>query len=196
MTATTHTPASYRSRSHGLVLYPDCSEHVNALELIKTSFEHLYILHDKDKNSDSDSLKKAHWHVIIKTRNATWNTALAKQLGLASNYFQQVRNESAMVGYLIHWNEESKHQYDLEECKGSESLKKLLRKITVEEQITEGEKVLELIEWIENCDKPLDIAGFAKLCAGTDRWDIFRRSASIFLKIIEEKNKKLKGEIS
>jgi len=187
-------PASYRSRAHGLVLYPDCPEHVEALKRIYTTFEHIYILHDKDKNDDG-SPKKPHWHVVIKTRNATWNTALAKQLGLKSNYFQQVRNEAAMVGYLIHWNEETKHQYDLEECQGSESLKKLLRKITVEQEITEGEKVLELIEWIETCDRPLDIAGFAKVCAGTDRWDIFRRSAMIFLKIIEEKNKKLKGEI-
>ena len=173
-------PSSYRSRAHGLVLYPDCPEHVEALKRIHTTFEHIYILHDKDKNEDGTT-KKAHWHVVIKTRNATWNTALAKQLGLTSNYFQQVRNETAMVGYLIHWNEETKHQYDFEECLGSDSLKKLLRRITVEQEITEGEKVLELIEWIETCDRPLDIAGFAKVCAGTDRWDIFRRSAMIFL---------------
>ena len=73
-------------------------------------------------------------------------------------------------------------------------LKKTSQKITVEQELTEGEKVFELIEWIETCDMPIDIAGFAKVCAGTDRWDIFRRSATIFLKIIEEKNKKLKGE--
>ena len=189
------TPASYRSRAHGLLLYPDCPEHVKALELLQTSFEHLFILHDKDKDEKTGELKKPHWHVVIKTRNATWSTAICKQLGIESNYCQQIRNESAMVGYLVHWNEENKHQYDFEECKGTEKLKKLLRKITVEEELTEGEKVLELIEWIENCDKPLDIAGFARVCAGTDRWDIFRRSASIFLKIIEEKNKKLKGQL-
>lgn len=36
-------PASYRSRAHGLLLYPDCPAHVKALELLQTSFEHLYI---------------------------------------------------------------------------------------------------------------------------------------------------------
>lgn len=184
---------SYRSRRHGLLLYPEDQSHVQAFEKLKTMYEYLSILHDKDINPDG-SLKKPHWHVVIGTRNATWNTSISKDLNLPVNYIQQIRNESAAIGYLIHWNEESKHQYDLEECVGTQKFKDLLRKITVEEEIPEGVKVVELIEWIENCDRPLKIADFAKVCAATDRWDIFRRSASIYLKIIEEKNKTFRGE--
>lgn len=189
--STYRVQAGYRSRKHGLLLYPDDKSHVEALEIIKLTYEYLAILHDKDKD-DSGKPKKAHWHVVLSTRNATWNTSIAKELAITVNYIQKIRNEESAVCYLIHWNEETKHQYELEECFGTNKLKNLLLKVTQEEQKTESEKVLELIEWITNADRYMSITDFARVCAATDRWDIFRRSASIFLKILDETNNKSK----
>lgn len=184
---------TYRGCWHGILLYPEDKSHVDALSKLSTAFETIAVLHDKDKEKDG-SLKKPHWHVVVNTRNQTWNTSIAKQVGIKLNYIQKLRNPEAAIEYLIHWNEESKYQYPIEDCFGATRLKNLLKKITVEEQIPECEKVLELIEWITNADRPITISSFARVCASTDRWDIFRRSASIYMRIIDEHNSRFRDK--
>lgn len=178
----------YRSRKHALLLYPDDSTHVHALEKIKTSYGYLAILHDKDLTEKGEK-KKSHYHVVVNYKNATWNSAVSKDFGISENYIQQVRNEEAILEYLIHANEEGKYQYQLEEVFGSKNLKEKLVKLIENEQVSEGDKVIELIEFIENADKYISVTSFAKYCARAGRWDIFRRSGSIFIKMIDEKNK-------
>lgn len=182
----------YRSKKHLLLLYPGCAEHVAALEKLKATYEHVGILHDKDID-ESRAIKKPHWHIILITKNATWNTALAKELGVTANYVERVRSEEAACQYLVHNNEETKHHYDTNEIFGSPSALKMFDKAIEIGEVSEGEKVLELIDIIESSDKPLTMSAFARYCAANNRWDIFRRSASIFIKMIEEQNKKLKG---
>lgn len=53
---------------------------------------------------------------------------------------------------------------------------------------SEGEKVVELIEFIKNYDGRLSITEFASYCAQNGYWAEFRRSGAIFCKIIDEKN--------
>jgi len=183
---------SYRSKKHLLLLYPDCVEHVSALEKLKATYEHVGILHDKDTD-DSGAIKKAHWHILIVTKNCTWNTAIAKELGITVNYVERVRSEEAACQYLIHNNEELKHHYDKSEVFGTPSALKMFDRALELGEISEGEKVIELIEIIESSEKQLTMSAFARYCAANNRWDIFRRSASIFIKMIEEKNKELKG---
>jgi len=180
--------SKYRSRKHALLLYPDDVSHVAAMEKIKTSYGYLAILHDKDIDA-TGGLKKAHWHVIVNYKNATWNSAVSKDFGIAENYIQQVRNEEAILEYLIHANEEEKHQYSLDEVFGTKNLKEKLTSLIENEQLTEGDKVIELIDFIENADKHITVTSFARYCAMVGRWDIFRRSGSIFIKMIDEKNK-------
>ena len=183
---------SYRSKKHLLLLYPDCAEHVVAFEKLKATYDHIGVLHDKDTD-DSGFLKKAHLHIIIVTKNATWNTALAKDLGITVNYIERVRSEEAACQYLIHNNEETKYHYDKNELFGTPQALKMFDKVIEQGEVSEGEKVVELIEIIEGSEKPLTMAAFARYCASNNRWDIFRRSASIFIKMIEEQNQKLKG---
>jgi len=179
----------YRSRKHCVLLYPDCAEHLVILEKIKTTYEHAGILHDKDVD-ESGNVKKPHYHIVVSFKNAMWNTAISKELGLPLNLIQQCRNEESALAYLIHFLEENKHHYALDEVFGTSSLKKALKAVTEKETLSEGDKVIELLEMIENADKHIDLMSFSKMCASAGRWDIFRRSASIFLKVIEEKNKK------
>lgn len=182
----------YRNRRHAVLLYPDCSDHVSALSLIEKTYDYCYILHDKDTNEDG-SLKKPHWHVVISCKHAVWNTALSKDLDIPLNYIQEIRNIDLMLEYLIHANEEDKHQYSLDDVKGSANLKQKLKKNLEIDTLSEGDKVIELIEIIENTDKVISISSFSRACATMGRWDVFRRSGAIFLKMIEEKNKKLQS---
>lgn len=182
----------YRNRRHAILLYPDCPAHVSALELIEKTYDHCYILHDKDLNEDG-SIKKPHWHVVLYCKHAIWNTALAKDLDLTLNYIQEIRNADLMLEYLIHANEEDKHQYSLDEVKGTAFLKQQLKKNLEVDTLSEGDKVIELIDFIENADKEISVSSFSRACAIMGRWDVFRRSGAIFLKMIEEKNKMLRG---
>lgn len=53
---------------------------------------------------------------------------------------------------------------------------------------SETEKVIELIDIIENSDGIISIPDFKKFCATNDYWSEFRRSGNIFCKIIDEHN--------
>jgi len=117
----------------------------------------------------------------------------SKELGITVNYVERVRSEEAACQYLIHNNEETKHHYEIKELFGSPSGLKMFDKAIEQGEVSEGEKVIELIEIIESSENPLTMSAFARYCAANNRWDIFRRSASIFIKMIEEQNKKLKG---
>lgn len=137
-----------------LLLYPDNEQHVNALDTIIKTYDHCGILHDRDVwADDSDDhkqgeSKKLHHHVIIRTKNATWNTALASDLGIDVKFIEQVKNTDNALQYLIHYNDTDKTQYSIDEVYGSMRTK-LTESINKCEK-SEGEKVVELIAYIES----------------------------------------------
>ena len=107
-----------RSTNWCLVLYQDDVTHVKALEIIKEKYNYACILHDKDMNSNNE-LKKAHYHVVLYTgRNAKWNTSIANDLGIEVNYLQQCKNRDKALEYLIHFNDSSKYQYNINDVQG------------------------------------------------------------------------------
>lgn len=175
----------YRSRTHMLLLYPDEVTHVEALEKIKQSYDHAYILHDKDK-TDEGELKKAHWHVVLRFNQAVWSSAICKDIGIQDNYIEDVKKFDNALQYLIHYNDTNKAQYSVDEVKGNLRTK-LVESINKVEK-SEGEKVCELIEFIKSCDEKLTITDFASYCALNGYWAEFRRSGAIFCKIIDEHN--------
>lgn len=175
----------FRGRNIGLLLYPDDKSHMQALETIKTEYEHAYILHDKDCDDDG-VLKKAHYHVIVNFKQARWNTALAKELDIKTNYMQQIKNNDAMMEYLIHLNDEDKHQYDVSEIKGT--MKQKCIKVINNDGKDECVKVIELIEYIDSNKHYITYRSFAHWCASQGYWDIYMRSASIMNNIIKEHN--------
>lgn len=178
---------NYRSRRHCLLLYPDDETHMQALDYIKHNYEHLYILHDKDVNKDTGELKKAHYHVIIEFKSAKWCSALAKELGITENYIEQVNNYEKALEYLIHFNDDEKFQYNLDDVKGT--FKDKLYKFIHNDGKDENEKSMELIDYIVNYPAELSVSSFAYWCASVGKWDIFRRSSHIFIRIIDEHNK-------
>lgn len=179
----------FRDRTMALMLYPEDSTHVQAIEKIKESYDYAFILHDKDCDEDG-VVKKAHWHVVLRFKNQNWNSSVAKDLGIELNYIQKVKNFDNALQYLIHYNDTDKYQYDLSEVKGN--LRSRLKEKINASNKTEGEKVMELIEWIESYDSIVSVKALAKYCAENGYWAEFRRSASIFIKILDEHNMKFR----
>lgn len=178
----------YRSRVHMLLLYPDCEAHCQALEKIKQSYDFAMCLHNRDVTEDGE-LKKEHWHVVLRFNQAVWSSAICKELGIEHNYIEDVKRIDNALQYLIHYNDNEKAQYTIEEVQGN--LKTKLKESISKVEKSEGEKVCELIEYIESQEEKITIKNFANFCASNGYWAEFRRSATIFIKIIEEHNQRL-----
>lgn len=177
----------FRSKKFCLLLYPlEDDTHKQALEYIKLNYDYASIVHDKDTNEQGE-VKKSHTHVVISIPNAKWNTALAKELGITENYIERCRGLENALEYLIHFNDDSKHQYSLDEVKGN--LKKKLKKIMLNDGQDEEDKVELLIDFITTYPGFLRFGDFSTYCVSLGMWSVFRRSASIFVKLIEEHNK-------
>lgn len=187
----------YRSRTHMLLLYPEDVTHSVAIDRIKQSYDYALILHDKDRFTEEDekknpehkagTIKKAHYHVILRFPHHKWNTALSNELGIDENYIQEVKQFNNALMYLIHYNDTDKTQYDISDVKGN--LKTRLQEAINKIEKSEGEKVSELIQFIKQYDGCVSVTEFAEFCALNGYWSEFRRSGSIFCKIIEEHNK-------
>ena len=108
----------YRSRVHMLLLYPSDESHVLALEKITLSYDYAYILHNKDIAEDG-SIKKHHWHVVLRFNQAVWSSAICKELGIEHNYIENVKRFDNALQYLIHYNDTDKAQYSVDEVFGN-----------------------------------------------------------------------------
>ena len=175
----------WRDRTFMLLLYPEDTSHLNAIEKIKQSYDYAIILHDKDVTEDGE-IKKPHYHVVLRFTNQKWNTAIAKDLGITYNYIRKVDRFNQALEYLVHLNDVDKFQYDISEVKGTLSNK--VKELVNVCNKSEGEKVIELIEYIENHSGKIRLKEFSLYCAKSGYWAEFRRSASIFIKIIDEHN--------
>lgn len=180
----------FRNRNMLLRLYPDDLTHVGAMDKIKENgYDYAAILHDKDVAEDS-TLKKPHWHVVLSLgKHARWNTAVCKELGIDARHTEEPRNLNNSLMYLIHANDPDKHQYDPEEVLGP--MKTRLKGLLNSLDKTEGEKVVELIDFIKRHSGALSVTDFATYCAKNGYWSEFRRSGAIFCRMIDEKNKVL-----
>lgn len=179
----------YRARVHMLLLYPENEIHANAVEKIKSSYDYAMVLHNRDVTEEGE-LKKEHWHIVLRFSQAVWNTAIAKELGIEERFIEQSRKFENSLQYLMHYNDTDKVQYSIDEISGT--LKKRLQESINKVEKSEGEKVTEIIEYIDTQEK-ITFRDFAKYCAENGYWPEFRRSASIFIKIIEEHNYKIEN---
>lgn len=172
----------YRSRKFCILLYPEDNTHIEALEFIKNHYDYAYILHDKDWDKNGE-IKKEHYHIVINCPNAIWNTALSVKLGIEINYIQNCRNYDLALNYLIHMNDDTKHQYDIEEVKGTlvEKIKKALNN----DDVAEDEKVMIMINYLEST-QDLSFKSFVIYACNNGYYDVFRRSATIFIKLLDE----------
>lgn len=176
-----------RSIHWALVLYPsEDPTHKHALDFIKENYKkYAFIKHDSDV-LDDNTLKKEHYHVVISFSNYRWRSAISNELGITPNYIEKVRNLENALKYLIHYNNSNKYQYDINQVQGT--LKTKLETFINNEDKTESEKVLELLEYIDSVESYIRLSDFIKFCCSSNLYDIYRRSATTFIKLLDEHN--------
>lgn len=173
---------TFRSRRFCVLLYVDNEKHKQVIENIMNMYDYAIILHDKDYNENGE-IKKPHYHAIIQTKNAVWNTALSLKIGIELNLIQNCRNLELALNYLIHFNDDSKYQYDINEVSGS--LKSKLEKQIINDGVSEDDKVLMFIEYLNNTND-FSLKSMVKFACDNGYYDVFRRSGIIFIKLLEE----------
>ena len=148
-------PNKFRDRKFVAVLYPEDETHVAAIEkLMSGGYNFAAILHDKDVYEDGENkgeLKKPHWHIVLRFKNAVWNTAIAKELGITPNYLEACKDTDASLLYLVHYANPEKHQYEYESVFGPMKTKLA----TLLSDTDEGTRALNVIDIIEGHPGPI-----------------------------------------
>ena len=176
----------FRARNFNLILYEEDETHKKAIEYIKKNYDFAMILHDRDVDNITGEIKKPHYHFVIRFQNARWNTSLAEDLGITSNYIEESRSLKRSLLYLIHYYDEDKYQYSLEYIEGS--LKGKLFEIIKNGEKTENEKMQELLDYIDNSEQCISIPQFIRYCVSIGYTDVVRRDFCLLVPIIEEHN--------
>lgn len=186
-----------RSKVFLLLLYPDEDvTHAKALEYIKANYDYAAICQDKDTYLEDTTindvvhhegeLKKAHYHVVVRFKNARWLTAIAKDLDIAENYIRVSHNFVRSLLYLVHYYEPDKYQYNPNEVFGT--LKQRFKEAYSSEGKSESEKVMDIFAEIDKCEFKVDFQVFVKHIASIGYWDVLRRSSSLILRYLDLHN--------
>lgn len=181
-----------RSRVFILDLYPNEDEtHRNALDHIIKNYEYAYIVHDKDYDKETGELLKPHTHCVLKFANARSLKSVADELEITSNYIRKANSYESSLLYLIHYRNDDKHKYDLDEVQGPLK-KKLIRLIKNENKDDEDDVISEIIGYIDSYINILTIRKLSEWIAKNGYWPYFRRNAYIIKTIVDEHNNELR----
>lgn len=132
-----------RSRTFLCVLYPDCFEHqkmMSYLTQMSGIFEWVRILHDKDKLDSIDpaqnalstgqEYKKAHYHYMIRFKDARTLLSTEKFFHVWCKHFEICQSIPGSLMYMIHQTPEcfelGKTPYSVEQLEGSSRLISML----------------------------------------------------------------------
>lgn len=190
-----------RSRNWCLLLYPEDPTHVRALELLEEhKYRYVGIRHDKDVWSEQEckdgkhvvgDIKKEHWHIVIKCKQARWNTAISKDLGIAPNYLQICADFDEAVLYLTHVNQPEKHQYESTEAFGN--LTGHLEKLLLDED--EGTRVLEIVKCIDSQPGLARYRDILVYCCNNGLYGEFRRLGCGVKYLLDEHNADVQADV-
>lgn len=174
----------FRDRKFVLVLYPEDPTHSAAIEKMKSGgYNFAAILHDKD-TLETGELKKAHWHVVVRFKNAVWNTSIAKDLGIASNYLEACKDVDAALLYLVHFGNEDKYQYEFESVFGPLSV----RLSTLLAEPDEGARVLTLLDIIDSSPGCISYSELLKKAVAAGVYSDLRRMGTLGVALVREHN--------
>lgn len=107
----------YALKSVALVCYPESLPVGGVMLIIKTLpvERFAYILHDKDMLPDGTP-KKTHIHVLLWFNKYVNTRSLLKKFGLSPEFCPQtIKCKEKMERYLLHLDDEKKHQYFMSE---------------------------------------------------------------------------------
>lgn len=175
-----------RSSNWCLVLYPqEDKTHELALKIIKKEYNYACIVHDNDLDSKGE-IKKSHTHVVLSFKSQRWRNSLALELGITPNYLERCRNLESSLKYLIHYNDQDKFQYDVNDVEGT--LKNKLLELLEYSDMSESDKFLELVNFIYRYPTHLTLHDFLQYVCSSSLFSVYRRSAMTFNQLIKEHN--------
>lgn len=170
-----------RSRCFALILYKDSEnyDYNKVLEYITTSFDkYAYIEHLPEK----DETKK-HTHVLLYFTNKRWLSALSKELGIPQNYIQSAKLKPYLK-YLIHFDNEEKIQYSIEDVKGT--LNDLL--VDLISDNSELNNFSEIFLYIQSYEGKLSFTTLTSYIISKNMYSTYRRNINAIRILINEHN--------
>lgn len=187
------TEKADRSRNWFLLLYPDNPDHVKAFEKIpEMDYEFVGCLHDKDLLDDG-SKAKPHWHILLKFKDAVWNTAISKDIGLEVRFIVKSDNWKRSARYLVHKDHPKKYQYEKEALFGPMT-EKAIDAINKSDPEEEAAKVAQIIKTITEWPGVIDDADFVLVICEKKLYAEYRRALSAFNRMIDKHNRVLLNE--
>lgn len=173
---------SKRIRNIGIILYPEDSSHLLALDYIKHNYEnYIYILHNRDLKENGE-IKKEHFHVILHFPNARTTSTLSKQLGIGENLFYEIKSLNGQLRYLIHYDDDDKTRYETDEVKGTLYMLGKFKKSFRDSQ-DEASEVSLIYEFIVDNDIS-DLYTVLEFVLENNLYSSFRRNYVMFKDII------------
>ena len=167
-----------------MVLYKDSTsyDYDKIITYIEKNYKYYaYIEHKAEKEET-----KPHTHVLLHFDNKRYNTGVAKELNIPSNYIVHA-NLIPYLRYLIHFDDEDKIQYNIEDVHGTLTSK--LKDILSKDKKTESEQVAEIMSFIFESDKWLYITDLAQFVLRSGTYSAFRRNYNFFKDLILDHNK-------
>ena len=192
----------WRDRKYRLLLYPDDPTHEACIQKLKTGgYKFAAILHDQDtwEAEDEDlgdhepgSIKKPHYHVVLRFAQAKWSTALEKELEIKGNYIRKCDNMDGALLYLVHEQYPEKHQYPFESVFGP--LSPALGKLLVDDD--EGMRVLEIVHMIDQSPGHVSYREVLIKSCNSGLYGEFRRLGTGVKWLIDEHNAEVQEALS
>lgn len=167
-----------------MVLYKDSTsyDYNKVIDYIEKNYKYYaYIEHDDDIDD-----KKVHTHVLIHFDNKRYNTGVSKELGVPANYIVNA-NLIPYLRYLIHFDDEDKKQYSVDEVHGSLVLR--LKEIISSNKKTEVEQVSYIISFITDSKNFLSITDISLFVIQNGCYSAFRRNYSFFKDLMLDHNR-------
>lgn len=187
--------AAARSRWHEIIIYPDDQDTQAVKARAAENWQAwVGILHDMDVIPETGELKKAHYHLLLRSDNARTVTAVARLLRLPTNRVESKENGEAAMAYLTHATDkaitEGKHQYPAEALEGPLATQAAEAASKARGGASEGAQVTAILNFIEETPptEKLSMAALARWAAASGHWASFRRAAIIFKTVMEEHN--------
>lgn len=173
-----------KSRCWAMLLYPDCEEHQQILNVIFDIFNCIGIKHDKDVDTNGE-LKKEHYHILFYFPSAVYNSHILDKLPSLEERFLQPKSDIRLqTRYLLHLDSPSKYLYSKSDLLGHvDKFQKYLDK-----EQDENEKVLRILDLIENTYS-ITLTGLLKEICSNNLYSEYRRNSYTFNKIFYEKLK-------
>lgn len=181
-----------RFRTFMIIIYKDDENYFDYLNFIidkefkNKNYRYCGIVHDKDIDDTNGELKKEHEHIVLYFDNPRTINSISKEMGIPPQYIEVYSSLKTALLYLLHYNQGDKAQYSIDDTYGD--LKLELKKLIKNSVKTEEERVLQLLDIIDNYYKYTSYSKFLRDVCNMGLYDILRRNNYMFLKVLDKKN--------